>query len=87
MVASIVELLDEEKNYLELNGEKRNAKEPKDGIISLVKKYKDLLKVANRKIITIVGKQSELLKIFSDLISKQIFGRVGLSNQPIQIFT
>ena len=37
----------------------------KDGI-SLAKKYEDVLKGANRKIINIVGKQEELLKRFKD---------------------
>ena len=45
--------------------ERKNAKELKDGI-SLVKKYEDLLKGPNRKIINIVGKQGELLKRFKD---------------------
>ena len=38
-----------------MNEEVRNAKELKDGI-ALIKKYEDLLKGANRKIINIVGK-------------------------------
>ena len=45
LVGSIVELLDGEENYLELNEEVRIAKEPKDGIC-LVKKYEYILKVA-----------------------------------------
>ena len=48
-----------------MDQEVKNAKEPKDGI-SLIKKYEDLLKGANRKIINIVGKQGELLKRFKD---------------------
>ena len=60
LLASIAELSDGEKDYMELNKELRNAKEPKDGI-SLVKEYEDLLKRANRKIINIFGKQGELL--------------------------
>ena len=60
LLASIAELSDGEKDYMELNKELRNAKEPKDGI-SLVKEYEDLLKRANRKIINIVGNQGELL--------------------------
>ena len=37
LLASIVELLGGEEDYLELNEEVRNAKEPKD-VIALVKK-------------------------------------------------
>ena len=48
-----------------MDQEVKNAKEPKDSI-SLIKKYEDLLKGANRKIINIVGKQGELLKRFKD---------------------
>ena len=59
-----------------MNQEVKNAKEPKDGI-SLVKKYKGLLKGANSKIINIVGKQGELLKRFKD--SDELFDCVGLS--------
>ena len=44
-----------------MNEEVKNVKELKNGI-SLVKKYEDLLKGVNRKIIHIVGKQGELLK-------------------------
>ena len=45
----------EEEDYL------KNAKEVKDGI-SLVKKYENLLKSANKRIINIVRKQGEILK-------------------------
>ena len=48
-----------------MNEEVKNVKELKHGI-SLVKKYENLLKGANRKIINIVGKQRELLKRFKD---------------------
>ena len=48
---------------MELNEEVKNEKEPKDGI-ALVKKYEDLLKGANKKIINIIGKQGEILKKF-----------------------
>ena len=41
--------------------EVKNAKKPRDGIC-LLKKYEDLVKRANRKIITIVEKQGDLLK-------------------------
>ena len=44
-----------------MNEEVKNVKQLKDGI-SLVKKYEDLLKGANRKIINIVEKQGEFLK-------------------------
>ena len=54
----------------------KNAKEPKDGI-SLVKMYKDHLERASRKIINIVAKQGELLKLFKD--SDEFFNCVGLS--------
>ena len=52
---------------MELNEEVKNEKEPKDGI-ALVKKYEDLLKGANKKIINIIGKQGEILKKFRFLI-------------------
>ena len=52
-----------QKGFLELNEEVKNEKEPKDGI-ALVKKYEDLLKGANKKIINIIGKQGEILKKF-----------------------
>ena len=42
LLASILEVFEEE-DYLQMNEEVKNAKEPKDGI-SLVKKYEDLLK-------------------------------------------
>ena len=74
LIASILEVF-EAQNDSQMN-EKVNAKELKDGI-SLVKKYEDLLKGANRKIINIVGKQGELLKRFKD--SELSFDRVGLS--------
>ena len=48
-----------------MNKELKNSKDPKDGI-SLIKKYEDLLKGTNRKIINIVGKQGELLERFKD---------------------
>ena len=63
-----------------MNEEVKNAKESKDGI-SLVKKYEDLLKGANKKIINIVGKQGELLKRFK--YSDESFDCVGLSRSNI----
>ena len=53
LLASLVEHWDGEGDYLELNEEIRNAKELQDAI-DLVKKYEDLLKAANKKIINIV---------------------------------
>ena len=80
LLASIAELSDGEEDYLELNEEVRNAKEPKDSIF-LVKKYEDLLKGANRKMINIVGKQEELLQQFRD--AAEFFNRVGLRRSNI----
>ena len=54
--------------------------EPKDGIF-LVKKYQDLLKGANRRIINIVGKQVKLLKRFKE--EDEFFDCVGLSRSNI----
>ena len=62
----------------------KNAKDLKDGI-SLVKKYEDLLKGANKKIINIAGKQGELPKRFKD--SDQFFDGVGLSRSNIYFKT
>ena len=61
---------------MKLNEEVRNAKKPED-VISLVKKYEDLLKEATRKIIKTVGKQGELLKGFRD--AEVFFDYIGLS--------
>ena len=61
----MLEVFDQKEDFLQMDQEVKNAKEPKDGI-SLIKKYEDLLKGANRKIINIVGKQGELLKRFKD---------------------
>ena len=49
--------------------------------ISLVKKYEDLLKSSNKKIINIVAKQGELLKRFKD--SDKFFDDFGLSRSNI----
>ena len=54
----------------------KNAKDLKDAI-SLVKKYEDLLKSSNKKVIDIVAKQGELLKRFKD--SDEFFDGVRLS--------
>ena len=61
----MLEVFDQKEDFLQMDQEVKNAKEPKDSI-SLIKKYEDLLKGANRKIINIVGKQGELLKRFKD---------------------
>ena len=45
--------------------------------ISLVQKYENLLKGANKKIINVVGKQGEFLKIFKE--ENEFFDCVGLS--------
>ena len=79
LLASILEVFEEE-DYLQTREEVKNAKDLKDGI-SLVKKYEDLLKEANRKIINIVGKQGQLLKRFKD--SDEFFDVVGLSRSNI----
>ena len=76
--------MDEEEDYLEMNEETANAKEPKEGI-HLVEKYEDLLKGANRKILNIVGKQGELLKRFKD--SDNFFSCVGQSRSNIYFKT
>ena len=65
LLASILEVFNEEEGYLQINEEVKNAKELKDGM-ALVKKYEDLLKGANKKNISIVGKQGELLKRFKE---------------------
>ena len=65
LLASILEVFNKEEGYLQINEEVKNAKELKDGM-ALVKKYEDLLKGANKKIINIVGKQGELLKRFKE---------------------
>ena len=65
LLTSLVEHSDGEEDYLELNEEVRNAKEKRDGI-ALVKKYENVLKGTNKKIINIVGKQGEILKRFRD---------------------
>ena len=61
----MLEVFGQKEDFLQMDQEVKNAKEPKD-VISLIKKYEDLLKGANRKIINIVGKQGELLKRFKD---------------------
>ena len=63
MQESILEVCEEENTNL--NDEVKNAKSLKEGI-SLVKKYKNLLKGANKKIINIVRQQGELFKRFKE---------------------
>ena len=63
MQESILEVCEEENTNL--NDEVKNAKSLKEGI-SLVKKYKNFLKGANKKIINIVRKQGELFKRFKE---------------------
>ena len=76
--SSILEIVEEE--HLNLNEEVKNAKKVKDGI-SLVKKYENFLKRANKKIINIVGKQGELLKRFKQ--EDEFFNCVGLHQSNI----
>ena len=76
--SSILEVVEEE--HLNLNEEVKNAKKVKDGI-SLVKKYENFLKRANKKIINIVGKQGELLKRFKQ--EDEFFNCVGLHQSNI----
>ena len=73
MQESILEVFEEEN--ANLNGEVKNAKSLSEGI-SLVQKYENLLKGANKKI-NIVGKQGELLKRFKE--EDESFDCVGLS--------
>ena len=79
LLESILEVFEEE-NYLQICEKVKNAKNLKDGI-SLVKKYEDLLKSSNKKIINIVAKQGELAKRFKD--SDEFFDDVGLSRSNI----
>ena len=54
LLESIIEVF-KEKNYLQICEEVRKAKDLKDSTY-LVKKYEDLLKSSNKKIINIVAK-------------------------------
>ena len=54
-----------EKENTNLNDEVKNVKSLNEGT-SLVKKYENLLKSANKKIIDIVGNQGKLLKRFKE---------------------
>ena len=53
--------------------------------IALVKKYENILKGTKKKIIKIVGKQSELLKCFRD--EDEFFDRIDLSRSNIYFKT
>ena len=61
LLASIPEVSNEEEDYLQMNEEVKIAKEVKD-CMYLVKKYENLLKGANKRIINIVKRQGEILK-------------------------
>ena len=84
LLASIAEHSDGEEDYFELNEKVRNAKQPRDSI-ALVKKYENILKGTKKKIINIVGKQSELLKCFRD--EDEFFDRIDLSRSNIYFKT
>ena len=45
----MLKVFDEKEDYLQINEEVKNAKEPKDGIL-LIKKYENLLKWTNRRL-------------------------------------
>ena len=75
---SILEVSEEEN--ANLNEEVKNAKSLKEGI-SLIKKYENLLKGANKKIINMVGKQGELPKRFKE--EDEFFDCGGLSRSNI----
>ena len=84
LLASIAEHSDGEEDYFELNEKVRNAKQLQDSI-ALVKKYENILKGTKKKIIKIVGKQSELLKCFRD--EDEFFDRIDLSRSNIYFKT
>ena len=65
-----------------LNEEVKNVKSLNEGI-SLVQKYENLLKGAAKKIIEIVGKQGELLKIFKE--EDEFFNSVRLCKSNIYL--
>ena len=58
----------------------QGEEEPKEAT-SIIKKYEELLKGENGKIINIVDKQGEVLKKFKE--SDEFFSRVGLSRYNI----
>ena len=63
-----------------MNKEVKNAKELKDGV-HLIKKYENLLKGANKKVIDIVRKQGKLLERFKE--EDELFDCVGLRRSDI----
>ena len=75
---SILEASEEEN--ANLSEEVKNMKSLNEGI-SLVQKYENLLKGANKKITNIIGKQGELLKRFEE--EDYFFNCVGLSRSNI----
>ena len=79
LLESILEVFKEE-NHLQICEELENAKDLRDSIY-LVRKYEDLLKSSNKKIINIVAKQGELPKRFKD--NDEFFDSVGLSRSNI----
>ena len=80
MLASTLEIFQEEEDCLHINEGVKNAKKLKDGIY-LVKKYENFLKGRNKKIRNIVGEQGELLKRFSN--NKEFFHCLGLSRSNV----
>ena len=72
----------EKKDEPRLNNTARSAKEPKE-TIAIIKEYKEILKGQNEEIITIVGKQGQLLKWFKE--SDGFFAGVGLSQSNIPV--
>ena len=78
LLASIIEIADE--YYSGLSKEMKNLMEPKEAL-SIIKKYNELLKGENRKIINLVGNQGKLLKKFKK--NDEFFRHVGLSQTNI----
>ena len=75
---SILEVSEEENGALK--EEVKNTKSLNEGI-SLVQKYENLLKGANKKFINLVGKQGKLLKRFKE--EDEFFDCVGLIRSNI----
>ena len=71
---SILQVSEEEN--ANLNEQVKNAKSLNEGI-SLIQKYENLLKGADKKAINILGKQGKLLKRFKE--EDEFFDCVGLS--------
>ena len=66
----------DEEDYSELDEEVKKTKESKEAT-SIIKKYEELLKGENRKIVNIAEKQGDLLKKFKE--SEEFFSGVELS--------